>query len=345
MSEFKNRIITISGEPASGKSTVIKKLKKDYEEKGYNVHIFSVGHEFRKLAIEKGLSIEEFNEYMIKRGNIDQLIDSTVAKRGGEINSKERPEDIYIFDSRLAFHNIPDSFSVRLTVDDEVAGKRVFEDNKRGEEDSYSTLDEAIIKTRNRKENEVQRYAKRYGVNLQDPENYNLVIDTSYSSIEDISKVIEQCLELELGDKEYGKMWTSPKKMLPLQGERDTMGFASCTLEEMVEKIKVEGYKPDSEIEVIKVDNRLYIIEGHHRNFASGYIGKTLIPYNIIAKDDENIPNLGTTARKRAETLNTSMLHGHEWLFNKDGINFSYDNIYPGITAELSKIVDEPEER
>lgn len=201
MSEFKNRIITISGEPASGKSTVIKKLKENYEEKGYIVHIFSVGHEFRKIAQEKGLSIEELNEYMRKRGSIDKLIDSTVEQRGKEINSKERPEDIYIFDSRLAFHNIPESFSIRLTVDEKVAGKRVFEDNKRGEVDSYSTLEEAIEGTKNRKESEVQRYLKRYGVNLKDPKNYNLVIDTSYDKVEDIALQIEQALEESFKEK------------------------------------------------------------------------------------------------------------------------------------------------
>ena len=56
MSKIKNRIITISGEPASGKSTIIQRLKEDYEKQGYRVHIFSVGHEFRKIAQEKGLT-------------------------------------------------------------------------------------------------------------------------------------------------------------------------------------------------------------------------------------------------------------------------------------------------
>lgn len=198
MSEFKNRIITISGNPSSGKSTVINKLKENYENKGYIVHIFSVGHEFRKLAAEKGLSIEEFNEYMLKRGNIDELIDSTVAQRGQEINSKERPNDIYIFDSRLAFHNIPDSFSIRLTADDNVAGERAFGDKKRG----YTSLEEAIEKTRERKESEVERYLKRYGINLQDPQNYNLVIDTSYDKVEEIAEKIEQALEESFKEKQ-----------------------------------------------------------------------------------------------------------------------------------------------
>lgn len=339
MSKFKNRIITISGEPASGKSTVINKLKEDYEKLGYNVHIFSIGHEFRKIAQEKGLSIEELNKYMIERGNIDEIIDSAVAKRGEEINSKERENDIYIFDSRLAFHNIPNSFSVRLTVDDNVAGKRVFEDNKRGKEDSYSSLEEAIEKTHKRKVTEVERYLKRYGINLTDTDNYKLVIDTSYSSIEDIADTIEKCLELDIKDRTYGKMWTSPKKLLPLQDEMSTISKGTFyTLQELRDKIEKEGYNPSSEIEVVNVDGRLSIIEGHHRNFAAGHLGKTLVPYNVIAKNDENLPGSKNTARQRDSALNRNILWGHEWFFDEQGKpTFSYNSIYPGIMAELAK--------
>lgn len=347
MSKIKNRIITISGEPASGKSTVINKLKEDYEKQGFNVHIFSVGHEFRKIAQEKGLTIEELNEYMTKRENIDKLIDSTVAQRGKEINSKLRENDIYIFDSRLAFHNIPDSFSIRLTVDDNVAGKRVFGDNKRGKEDTYTSIEEAIEKTHNRKITEVERYKKRYGIDLHDENNYKLVIDTSYSKVEDITQVIEQCLGLELEEKPYAKMWTSPKKLLPLQSEMDTYGIgygSSCTFDGFIEKLKKEGYNPDSEIHAISVYDRLYIIEGHHRNFAAAKMGKSLVPYYISAKDDEKILGYGeNTARQRAKCLDKNNMWGHEPFFDEPGKPFSYNHIYPGIYDELNK--KEPEER
>ena len=78
MSKIKNRIITISGEPASGKSTVIKRLREKYEEEGYKVHIFSIGNEFRKMAQEKGLTIEEFNKYITEREDIDILGDKLI---------------------------------------------------------------------------------------------------------------------------------------------------------------------------------------------------------------------------------------------------------------------------
>lgn len=337
MSKMKNRIITISGEPASGKSTVINKLKKDYEEKGYKVHISTIGHEFRKIAGEKGISIKELNKYMEKRSGIDEYIDTQVAKQGKEINKEERPNEIFIFDSRLAWHNIPDSMSVRLTADRSVAGKRVFEDKTRGEEDQYNTLEDAIKATEERKQSEIERYKKRYGVDLQNPDNYNLVIDTSYSRVEDIAEVIENCLELEMQGSFYGKKWTSPKKLLPMQSEMSTIREGTLySLDEMKEVIKEQGYKPSEEIDILTVDGKMYIVEGHHRNFAVGSLGKTLVPYYELAKNDEKVPGFKDTARKRAR-LSSVNLYGHEWLLEHDGETFSYNDIYPGIYEEIKK--------
>ena len=93
MSNFKNRIITISGDPSSGKSTVIEQLRKDLEDKGFKVSVYSIGNEFREMAKEKGLSVEEFNVYAEKRKNIDKMIDDQVAKRGEEINSIKVPKN------------------------------------------------------------------------------------------------------------------------------------------------------------------------------------------------------------------------------------------------------------
>lgn len=214
MEKIRNRIIAISGDPASGKGTVTNKLKEEYEKKGYKVEIFSIGSEFRKLAQEKGLSIEQFNEYISKRKGIDEFIDSRVAKKGQEINKEERPGEIFIFDSRLAFHNIPEAFSIRLTVNEDVAGERVFGDRKRGEEDNYASVEEATIATRNRKNAELARYKKRYGINLHDPKNYDLVVDTSYADIHDIAEIIEQSLECDLKGEPYRKMRIGSKKLV-----------------------------------------------------------------------------------------------------------------------------------
>ena len=71
-----NKIITISGEPASGKSTVIKDLKRKYEEQGIKVTVLSLGQIIRAIAQKENLSIAEFNEQLKHRKDIDYRVDS-----------------------------------------------------------------------------------------------------------------------------------------------------------------------------------------------------------------------------------------------------------------------------
>ena len=47
---IKNKIISISGEPVTGKSSNIKMIKQKLIESGYkeeNIHVISAGHKFR----------------------------------------------------------------------------------------------------------------------------------------------------------------------------------------------------------------------------------------------------------------------------------------------------------
>ena len=96
--------ITITGNLGSGKSSVAKKLI----EKGYEYS--STGNIFRQLAMERGLSVEEFNKQIneaASRGDhsVDKMIDDTTTRIG-----KER--DQVVFDSRLAWHFAPESFKI-----------------------------------------------------------------------------------------------------------------------------------------------------------------------------------------------------------------------------------------
>ena len=391
MSDIKNKIIALSGQPVTGKGTTTKALIKKLEEQGYkkeNIHIISTGNEFRRyfnvlidfirnlsnsekvkklsetpemkelmdgttrriaiidtisrlkasgvdlssISVEQANNLKELSEI---RSVVDELIDTGIKRKGEEINSEERPNEIWIVDSRLAFSNIPDAFSVRLTATPEIAAKRLLGDKTRGKEDSgYNSLEEAKIAREKRRLGEQERYKKRYGVDLEDTENYDLIIDTSYASIEDTADTILSCLNYYIQEKPFTKNWTSPKELLPLQGIRETGGVAEAglTLDELADKIKEEGYLPDKPIEVAEADGYKGIIEGHHRNFACAILGKTLVPYEVIAKDDDQIPYCGVTARQRIKDgINNKNLFDHEPFFDEPGKQFSYSYIYPGI--------------
>ena len=325
-----NKIITISGEPASGKSTVIKDLKKKLEEQGKQVTVLSVGKMFREIAQKEGLSIEEFNEQLKHRSDIDLKIDSMTKKYGENFNKTRGKGEILIIDSRLAWKTVPDSFAVRLTTIDRIAAQRVFNDKKRGKEDKYETLEEALEATSERKKGEVERYKMRYGVDLEDENNYNLVIDTSFSDVGDISNTILECFELQKHNRPYGKNWTSPKTLLPIQDVRET----AFKFDEMEASIAKNGFFPEETIDAIQVDGVKFIFDGNHRNFAAGALGRTLVPYQIVGKDDEPMTMAmygKSTARERIFGFEPKMLYDYEPTFNKPGKAFSYKEIYPEI--------------
>lgn len=394
MNNVKNKIITLSGEPVSGKGTAVKNLIKKLEEAGYSrnqIHLESTGNDFRRYfnsiidlilnlnnkdeleeickrdELKQFFDNEDFRKTLSKtmanlikenadlshfsiqdannredfkeiRTIVDSLIDEGMKEKGKIINQEEHPDEIWIIDSRLAFNNIPEAFSVRLTTKPDVAGKRLYNDKTRGKEDSkYNDVNEATKEREERRIGERERYLKRYGVDLEDENNYDLIIDTSFSSPSDIAEVILECERYYENNQKFGKKWTSPEELIPLQKERDTLGKGESgyNFEEIAESVKKKGYLPNQVIEVINVDNLNYIIEGHHRNFAAAYAGKTLVPYCILAKDDEEIPNYRNTARERADSITLSDLYGHEWMLQKLNKSFSYGQKFPELCENL----------
>lgn len=292
------------------------------------------------LSIEQANNLKEFSGL---RKVVDRIIDTGVEEKGKEINSIERPDEIWIIDSRLAFHNIPGAFSVRLTATPKVAAKRLFNDKERGKEDNkYKNIQEALEAREKRRIGEQKRYLKRYGVDLENEDNYDLIIDTSYSTINDISDTILKCLDCYTKEEPFAKKWISPKALLPMQSEITTLrgGESGKNFEELAEIIKANGYLPDSSIEVVDVDDYLYVINGHHRCFGAAYADKTLVPYSVIAKDDELLPdeymgNPTETARSRVKLAKSlSYLYGHSWMISED---FSYDEVYPGIYQKFEE--------
>lgn len=124
------------------------------------------------------------------RDVIDKLIDGNTKAMGQRINEQERPNEVWIFDSRMAFNSIPEAFSVRLTANSKVAGERLFNDKTRGKEDRYDTVEEAERAREERRIGEIERYKEIYGIDIEDEENYDLIIDTSFLSVDYIAKSI-----------------------------------------------------------------------------------------------------------------------------------------------------------
>ena len=56
-----------------------------------------------------------------------------------------------------------------------------------------------------------KRYNKRYNVDLEDEKNYDLIIDTSYATIEDTADTILTCLDCYIKDEPFTKNWILQK--------------------------------------------------------------------------------------------------------------------------------------
>ena len=319
--------------------------KKDFQEAIMKtiIKLKETAEQLDKISIKDANDSEGLKEI---REIIDEQIDGNIKKMGEKIKEEDHPNEIWIVDSRLAFHNIPEAFAVRLTVEPDIAGERTFNDANRGKEDKYATVDEATEAAIARTEGEVKRYKERYGVDLENEENYNLIIDTSYADITENAETILTCYERDREGRYFGKQWTSPRKLLPSQRERDTLGKNShIDINQLRKDIKENGYDPSEDIMVVSdKKGRNYIIDGHLRNFGAALSGKTLVPYIVMAKDDGSGSKESVIAHSHINRLDVSYLIGHEWMINE---KFSYKKMYPdifGVSPDIP-VKGEEEER
>ena len=193
--------ITLSGELGSGKSTVANYLISKMPFK-----IVSAGLLFRQLAAKHGMSAKEFNEFIENDPKYDHYVDDTMAELG-------RTDEKIIFDSRMAWHFVPSSFKIYLYVDVDTATERIFNDTGRVSE-SYTDKATARQEIIDRRKSELLRYQNFYHCNLDDYSNYDLIIDTSHATREEVNELVYNSFKAFEDGREYTKIWLSPKSLI-----------------------------------------------------------------------------------------------------------------------------------
>ena len=73
-------------------------------------------------------------------------------------------------------------------MDEEIAGERIFKAER--STDKHATKNHAIKEVKERNSSDKERYIKLYNVDLWNPNNYNLVIDTSERTPEEVLDII-----------------------------------------------------------------------------------------------------------------------------------------------------------
>ncbi len=174
----KKHIISITGDLASGKTTVTRYLQ---EELGYE--IYKNGERFRNMAKEMNMSVSEFGDYVEAHPEIDIKLDDMAKEYGLE-------HDNFIIDARLGFYTVPQSFKIYLKVDPDEGARRAFGDADRKATENFATVEEYKADMLKRYNGENERYIKLYGVNRADMNNYDLVVDTTNLTREEVRDTI-----------------------------------------------------------------------------------------------------------------------------------------------------------
>lgn len=179
MIEGKRAIITVSGGPGSGKSSTA-----DLVAHALNYTRYSSGDFMRGLALERGVSLDELQKHAEDDPSIDNDIDAAIRK-SAEHN------DIVI-DSRIAFHWIPKSFKVLLTLDPHTSAKRTFAHMQEGGRSNQAgtTEEEVYLHLIMRIESEKKRYKALYNLDYPTLSDFDLVIDTATHPLEEVVQLI-----------------------------------------------------------------------------------------------------------------------------------------------------------
>jgi cytidylate kinase len=168
--------ITITGTAGSGKSIIAKTLAKKL---GYK-HL-SMGDFQRELAKEHNMTILEWGKHEATDKKYDLMVDKKQVKFGQENNH-------FVIDSWLGAKFIPDSFKIFLDADIDIRVKRRLI-QKRNEE-NFSEYEETKRSILERQNVNRERWIKYYQFDYEDKDNYDLIIDTTNLSIEEIIDMI-----------------------------------------------------------------------------------------------------------------------------------------------------------
>lgn len=180
-------IITLSGFPGSGKSTVAKIL-----EKKLNLKRYYMGGLRREAAKEKGMTIEEFNKLGETDQSTDKFVDDILVKIG-------KTENNLVVEGRTAFHFIPKSIKIFLDVELKEGARRTFEEKKKSKERNETAterVEEEMKLQKERIESDRKRYMKYYGFDCYDKKKYDYIINTTKKTPEEVAEEIIKYVKL-----------------------------------------------------------------------------------------------------------------------------------------------------
>ena len=268
--------ISLAGDLGSGKSTVSKIL---IEELGATY--YSTGAIVRDIAEKRGMSVVELNTYMETHPEIDHEIDDGIARLSDD-------ERLLIIDSRMAWHFTKGTFKIYLTTDIETAATRIMLHNRKGEH--CSSLEETVASTRARRESEKKRYFEQYGVDIVNLSNYDLVLDTTYATPEEVAQIIIRTFRMWQADKSLRATYICPDRLyFPDDAEEEATVASYATALERGEEIP--------EVQVVEENGSFYVVSGMASALAYAFSFATFVPCVLVdmPKPEQNFVKISNS--------------------------------------------------
>ena len=174
-------VITIDGESGAGKGTIA-----DYIASKLGIYHFSASDVFHSIAEDRGISHVELAEQADKQ--VDLEVDRRTFERGLENNC--------VIDSRIASWVLGDYSDLRIyvTADLEERAKRI----AAREDISY---EKALEDTEKRDEENSRRYNEYYGIDTEDLDIYDVIIDNTEMSISEQEEQLDKILKRKFEEK------------------------------------------------------------------------------------------------------------------------------------------------
>lgn len=225
------------------------------------------------------MSTLELNAASEHDDSVDQEIDARTLRLS-------RSSSGIVFDSRLAWRIVPSAVKVFVACSPAIAGERVQKEGRGDEPYADASAATGLLIQRFRMES--SRFREKYGANLDNLRNFDIVVDSSVLTASEIAEFIAaSCSDPNLGEGPT-RVVLSPRQIYPLSS------LASVSPED------IQRYKGarstqawlDAELaplQVVRVSNAWFALNDPIHLAHMIEIGRVAIPCHCVGVDDEVI--------------------------------------------------------
>ena len=168
-------LLTVSGPPGSGKSTVAKAISIEFD-----IEYISGGVIFRGIADGRGISVGELNKIAESDDLIDRELDQNIEKIAQTL-------DDAVIESRLAGWMAGENADIRIWLDApiEIRSERIV--RREG-----GSVEKILRETAEREMSEKKRYKEYYDIDFEDLSIYDCVVDTGDMDAETVVRIVTE---------------------------------------------------------------------------------------------------------------------------------------------------------